>query len=83
MAQSQHKNTSYQHIEREFQQIFAVKPNDLRMPWLTALYKWTTGPLKRMPFIYFVPLALCAVLALYLLVGPLIIRLASILQYGF
>ncbi|MDA1316731.1 MAG: hypothetical protein O3B87_01755 [bacterium] len=65
------------------QSIFAIPPNDLHHKLLTNWYKLATSPLKRMPFIYIVPLSLGASLAVYMLFGQLIIQLVSLLQYGF
>lgn len=83
MAQFLSKEVSFQNLERELNHIFALKPNDLKFGWLTAIYKWLTHPLKRMPFLYFIPAALTLALLLYLFFGQLVIRLVSILQYGF
>lgn len=77
------RHTYIHNLDREFDRIFAVPPNDLGNRWLTFFYKLFTRPLKKMPFLYILPLSFFAAVALYYLLGPLLITLVSILQYGF
>jgi hypothetical protein len=70
-------------IEKSMYAIFSIAPNDLHQKSLTHLYKIITQPLKRMPFLFIIPLSLGASLVVYLLFGRLIIKLVSLLQYGF
>ena len=78
------QRTSFSHkLEQEFSEIFAVKPNDLGNKYLTFLYKYITGPLKKMPFIYVIPTSFIVALALYILLGQLVVKLVSLLQYAF
>lgn len=70
-------------IDKNMQSIFAIAPNDLHQKSLTNLYKIATQPLKRMPFVFIIPLSLGASLAVYMLFGQLVIKLVSLLQYGF
>lgn len=76
-------NKSYNNLQHEFNRIFSLPPNDLGNKWLTYLYKFFTHPLKKMPFIYIVPLSVLFATLLYVLLGQLVIRLVSVLQYGF
>ncbi len=77
------RHTYTHNLDREFDRIFSVPPNDLGNRWLTFFYKLFTGPLKKMPFLYILPLSFFAAVALYYLLGSLLIKFVSILQYGF
>lgn len=70
-------------IKKRLNEAFIVEPNDLGTGVLTSLYKMFTTHLKRMPFILIIPLSIFAVLLLYGIFNYLIVRLVSILQYGF
>lgn len=70
-------------LEKEFHEIFSLKPNDLGNRYLTTIYKYVTAPLKQMPFMYVVPVAFMASIMLYLLGGHFVIKLVSLLQYAF
>lgn len=70
-------------IDKSMHAIFAIAPNDLHQKSLTNWYKIATQPLKRMPFVFIIPLSLGASLAVYMLFGQLVIKLVSLLQYGF
>ncbi len=77
-------NYSYQRkLQEEFHRVFSLPPNDLGNKWLTHIYKYITHPLKKMPFVYIVPLSVVAALMMYVLFGQLVVKLVSILQYGF
>ena len=69
-------------LKEKFNEIYSIEPNDLSFGFLTRLYKQTTGPLKKMPFLYIVPLALIFAICLYILFGHLVVGLVSLLQYG-
>ena len=77
------KDTFSHNLDREFDRIFAVPPNDLGNTRLTFFYKFFTRPLKQMPFLYILPLSFLTAVFLYYLFGSLLIKLVSILQYGF
>ena len=70
-------------LKQEFEDIFSLKPNDLGNKHLTFAYKWVTGPLKKMPFIYLLPISFVSAVGLYILFGNLVIKIVSLLQYGF
>lgn len=74
-------NISY--LRNRYKEAFIVAPNDLGNPLLTRLYKNSTRFLKVMPFMYIVPLSICIAVALYVIFGLSVIRLASLLQNGF
>lgn len=73
----------FESLQKRVDEIYALKPNDLHIPLLTHIYKLSTGPLKVFPFKLLLPASLGASLFLYLILGYVLIRLASILQYGF
>lgn len=73
----------FEKIESKVQEIYAVTPTDLGIYRLTKLYKLSTGPLKVFPLRIILPISIGAALAIYFILGLLVTRLASILQYGF
>jgi hypothetical protein len=77
------RNTFAHNLDRQFDRIFSVPPNDLGNKQLTFFYKLFTRPLKQMPFLYIIPFSFLTAVFLYYLLGPLLIKLVSILQYGF
>ena len=75
---------SYQRrLQNELHRVFSLPPNDLGNKWLTAIYKYITHPLKKMPFVYIIPLSIVASFMMYVIFGQLVVKLVSILQYGF
>lgn len=74
---------SYDQLEKRFYEIFSLQPTDLGSRRLTALYKIITKRLKTMPFLYVIPLVSIIAVVSYLLLGHLLVKLASLLQYGF
>ncbi len=70
-------------IQNRFDEIYVVEPTNLGLPSLTNLYKLTTGPLKKLPIRIILPVSFLSGLAIYLFLGYLLLRLASILQWGF
>ncbi|CAN5219359.1 hypothetical protein BH09PAT2_BH09PAT2_03330 [soil metagenome] len=70
-------------LEQELQEIFSIKPNDLGNQHLTMVYKYITGPLKKMPFVYVIPMSFVVSFMLYALLGQFVVKLVSLLQYGF
>lgn len=68
---------------RRMEDVFLVEPNDLVFAPLTAVYKQVTGRLKVWPFLYILPLSFVGASLLYVLFGPAVVALASVLQYGF
>ncbi len=70
-------------LKYALQDVFSVEPNDLGSRILTDWYGRLTDQIKTMPFRYIVPLSLLAAIILYMVFGHLLIRLVSLLQYGF
>lgn len=70
-------------LRRKLNEVYVVEPNDLGLPYLTSLYRKTNIFFKRMPFIIIVPTSLLGALLLSVFFGYLVVRLTSMLQYGF
>jgi len=70
-------------LKKKLKEIYLVSPNDLGHPLLTKIYKKTTSYFKVMPFLVVIPLSFGAAFLLYLVLGPFLVKLASLLQYGF
>jgi len=70
-------------LKKSLNQVFLVEPNNLGFWPLTSIFKKTTKPLKTMPFIIIIPLAFFVAVLMYFTFGYLLIRLVSLLQYGF
>ncbi|NMB84149.1 hypothetical protein GYA28_02565 [Candidatus Roizmanbacteria bacterium] len=76
------KTLSFQLTEK-MNEVFLTKPADLGFVFLTHWYKRFTSIIKTAPFIIIVPLSLLFSLLTYLVFGYLLVKLTSILQYGF
>ncbi len=70
-------------LKNKLQEVFYLPPNEVGPSFVTRWFKQVTRYLKIMPFIYIVPLSFFAAAAAYVVLGPLIIKLVSLLQYGF
>lgn len=77
------KDMIYPVLKKRLDDVYSLSPNDLQLPILTRAFKKITAQLKYFPFKIILPLALVITLIGYLFVGYLIVRLASILQFGF
>lgn len=70
-------------LKKSLRETYFIEPNDLGYGRLTNTYKRFTHPLKKMPFAIIIPLSLLGAVLMYMVFGYLIVRLVSILQYGF
>ena len=70
-------------LKTKLEEVYLVEPNDLHFSILTKAYKYTTRCLKRMPFLYIIPFTFIISVLFYVVFGFSIVRLVSILQYGF
>ena len=70
-------------FQKKLDQVFIVPPNDLGITPVTMFYKIFTKRLKTAPFIILVPLSFIFSVVIYLLIGLPLVKLASLLQYGF
>ena len=76
------KTANYKLIQK-LNEVYSVEPNNLGVPLLTNLYHNITKFFKTIPFIFIVPSSFIGALILYILFGSVIIKLVSLLQYGF
>ncbi|MCL4374751.1 hypothetical protein M1523_02720 [Patescibacteria group bacterium] len=70
-------------ISRKYREIFQLAPDRLGHPGLDGLYQDLTRRFKTHPFVFIVPLTFGLVLVTYLVVGPFLVKLTDLLQYGF
>ena len=70
-------------LQQKLEEVFFLEPNDLGFSFTTTLYHRVTRFLKTMPFIFIVPLSFVVATALYFIFGSLLVKLTSLLQYGF
>lgn len=70
-------------LQQKMDEVFFLEPADLGPAHITHIYKMITSFLKSMPFLYIVPLSFLLAFFIYILLGPLIVKLVSLLQYGF
>jgi len=73
----------FSELKNVYRRMYFVTPNDLGNHTLNWLYKLLTRPIKTLPFLYFIPISLVSSIILYLLLGRFVIKLVSLLQYGF
>ncbi len=64
-------------------EVYFVEPNNLGADFITRIYKELTAPLKTMPLIFIIPLSIIIGFFAYLILNQLIVKLATLLQYGF
>jgi len=76
------KSLNYR-LKRKLNEVFVVEPNDLGIVFLTNWYKRITAYFKTAPFLIVIPLSFLVAIFLYLIFGYLVVRLVSLLQYGF
>lgn len=76
-------NTFNFQLKNRLNEVFFIPPNDLGLKPLNYFYKRLTGPMKKAPFIYIIPLSFLVVLFFYFIFGLITIKLTTILQYGF
>ena len=70
-------------LTQKMEETFSVEPNNLGIGILTSLYKKVTIYLKNLPFLVIIPLAFLLAVFIYLIVGHLVVKLTTLLQYGF
>jgi len=70
-------------LKQKLNEVFFVEPNDLGAGFLTNYFHRATADLKTMPFIYVIPISLLASIVMYFVLGRFLIKLVTVLQYGF
>ena len=77
------KDKSFENIKNRISNTYSITPNDLYSEKITFIYKLLTKPLKSFPFRIYLPISIIAVVFSLILFRFLIIRLVSLMQYGF
>ncbi|MEK7495205.1 MAG: hypothetical protein AAB788_03855 [Patescibacteria group bacterium] len=70
-------------LKSKMNEVFSIEPNNLGASALTYYFKKITTYFKVMPFIYIIPLTFLVSVTLYFLLGRFLIKLVTVLQYGF
>jgi len=70
-------------FKKNIDETFMIEPADWGVSIITDWHHFFTKPLKRYPFIIIIPLSTVVVVTLFIVFSTLVIRLASLLQYGF
>jgi len=70
-------------MKQKLNEVFSVEPNDLGVGFMTNYFRKITAYLKIMPFVYIIPVTFLASIFLYFVLGRFLIKLVTILQYGF
>lgn len=77
------KSKEFLKLEKKYNEIYSLTPNNLGSEKISKFYKYMTKPLKELPFVYIVPFSFMLAVIMYLVIGHLTISLATLLQYGF
>ncbi len=70
-------------LRKKFNEVYSLEQNDLVFQPLTFLYRRITHYFKTTPFTIVIPLSFLIAISLYFIFGYLLVRLTTILQYGF
>ena len=70
-------------LKKKLKEVYMVDPTELGSPFLTKFYRFGAVYFKNKPFLIILPVSLLIGVALYLIFGPLVVKLVSLLQYGF
>lgn len=70
-------------MKQKLNEVFYVEPNDLGVGFMTNYFRKITAYLKIMPFVYVIPITFLISISLYFLLGRFLIKLVTIMQYGF
>ncbi|VVA44056.1 conserved hypothetical protein [Candidatus Roizmanbacteria bacterium] len=76
------KNINFR-MKQKMNEVFSVEPNELGVSFLTNYFKKITAYLKIMPFVYIIPVTFLISIFLYFILGRFLIKLVTVLQYGF
>jgi len=70
-------------LHKKFNEVYSIEPNDLFFKPATTFYKKISSYFKTAPFIIIIPLSFFVAICLYFVFGYFLVRLTTILQYGF
>lgn len=73
----------YTVLKKKVNEAYAVPPTHFNHSLINNLFKLSASSLKSLPFKIMLPLSLFFSLLLYFIFGLIIVRLVSLLQYGF
>jgi hypothetical protein len=76
-------NTINLRMKQKLNEVFSIEPNDLGANYLTHYFKKVTAYFKIAPFIYIIPITFFISILLYFILGRFLIKLVTVLQYGF
>ncbi len=76
------KNINFR-MKQKMNEVFSIEPNELGVNFLTNYFRKITAYLKVMPFVYIIPLTFLSSIFLYFIFGRFLIKLVTVLQYGF
>ena len=70
-------------LKQKMDEVFSIEPNELGTGFLTNYFRKITAYLKVMPLIYIIPLTFLITVFMYFVLGKFLIKLVTVLQYGF
>ena len=70
-------------LKQKMDEVFSIEPNELGAGFLTNYFRKITAYLKIMPFMYIIPITFLVSIFLYFIFGRFLIKLVTVLQYGF
>lgn len=70
-------------LRNKMNEVFSIEPNDLGANYLTYYFKKIANYLKTAPFIYVIPVTFLMSILLYFVLGRFLVKLVTVLQYGF
>ena len=76
-------DTAFLKLKNRVDDIYSIAPSDLHSGVLTDMFRQTTGSLKFFPFKIIIPVSVITAFFLYIFAGFLVVRLVSLLQFGF
>jgi hypothetical protein len=76
------KNINFR-MKQKMNEVFSIESNDLGFNFLTNYFKKFTAYLKVAPFIYIIPITFLVSISLYFILGRFLVKLVTVLQYGF
>jgi len=70
-------------LKQKMNEVFSIEPNELGTGFLTNYFRKITAYLKIIPFVYIIPITFSVSIFLYFIFGRFLIKLVTVLQYGF
>lgn len=73
----------YTDLKKRYNEIYSLKPQSFRSSYMQGLFNFIARHLKTFPFKVFIPVSMGFAMVLLFIFGVFIVRLVTILQYGF